>query len=184
MEDRQIIDLFFARSENAIRETENKYGKLCYRIAHNILNDVRDSQECMNDIYLCLWNTIPPQRPQNFTAYICKVARNVCLKKLEYNSAKKRASQCEVSLTELESVLTSEGENEEISDEGLGKLINEFLRTQKKEVRNVFIRRYYFYEGVADIAKKYGFSEAKVKSMLFHTRNKLRKFLIGKGVRV
>ncbi len=184
MDDKQIIELYFERNEAAIRETDSKYGKLCYRIANNILNDARDSQECTNDTYLGLWNTIPPQRPNNFMAYVCKIARNVSLKKYEYNSAKKRSSNHEVSIHELEEVLPDGEIRDDVSEETLGQMINGFLKKQKKDARNVFVRRYYFYEGIAEIAKKYRFSEAKVKSMLFHTRNKLKKFLEGKGVRV
>ncbi len=182
MDDKRIIELFFARDEEALRRTEQKYGRLCYTIAYNVLNDEADSAECTSDTYLQLWNTIPPQRPNNLKAYVCKIARNVSLKKYEYNSAKKRNSSCTVSLHELEEVLPDRHLREETDDEGLGKLINEFLRGEKESARNVFIRRYYFYDEVAAIARKYSFSESKVKSMLFHTRNRLRKFLTARGV--
>ncbi len=184
MDDRQIINLFFSRSEYAIEATASKYGRLCHKIARNIVNDAADSEECVNDAYLNLWNSIPPQRPDNLMAFLAKIVRNVSLKKVEYNQAQKRNSRLSVSLTELETVLPDSSYTHEIADESLGQLINEFLRKEKEDVRNVFIRRYYFYDDIKDIAKRYSFSESKVKSILFHTRNKLKKFLIKKGVSV
>ncbi len=182
MDDKQIINLYFSRSEYAITETASKYGRLCYKIACNVLSDRHDLEECVNDTYLCLWNTIPPQRPNNLMAFIAKIVRNLSLKKLEYNRAKKRSSHFTVSLSELETTLPDRSLQSPIEEQALGKMINEFLRGEKEEIRNVFIRRYYFYDDVKDIAKRYEFSETKVKSMLFHTRNKLKKFLIKKGV--
>ncbi len=182
MDDKRIIELFFDRDERAIQETENKYGRLCHRIAYNVLDNVSDVEECVNDTYLTLWNTIPPERPHYFKAFVAKVARNLSLKKLEYNSAKKRSAPCVVSISELEEVLPDTRCQFEIEDESLGQLINEFLRGEKEHIRNVFIRRYYFYDGIKEIAKRYEFSEVKVKSILFHTRNKLKKFLMERGV--
>ncbi len=184
MDDRQIINLFFSRNEDAIEETASKYGRLCHKIARNIVSDAADSEECVNDAYLHLWNVIPPQRPNNLKAFLAKIVRNVSLKKVEYNKARKRNGQFAVSLTELEAVLPDSSYAHEMADESLGQLINEFLRKEKEEIRNVFIRRYYFYDDIKDIAKRYAFSESKVKSILFHTRNKLKKFLIKKGVSV
>ncbi len=182
MEDYTIIELFFARNERAIRETDEKYGRLCRRVAYNILNDDRDCEECISDTYLTLWNTIPPQKPANFTAFVCKITRNLSLKKLEYNTAKKRDSRLEISLAELEETLPDTRFTADAEEESVGALVNQFLRKQKKNVRNVFIRRYYFFDGIAEIAARYGYGESKVKSMLFHTRNKLKKFLEERGV--
>lgn len=184
MEDRWIIDLFFERKEEALAQTQAKYGRLCYKIAYNILKDRADTEESVSDAYLQLWNKIPPERPNNFMAFVCKIVRNLSLKKLEYNSAKKRSSHAVVSMSELEETLPDHRYAQEIEDESLGKLINEFLHGEKEAARNVFIRRYYFYDDIADIAEQYGFSPSKVKSMLFHSRNKLRKFLTEKGVYV
>ncbi len=182
MEDNQIIQLFFDRDESALKETEMKYGRLCYKIAYDALNDADDAWECANDTYLTLWNAIPPAKPDNFAAYLCKIARNHSLKKLEYRSAKKRSAPPLVSLSELEETLPDASYRFEVEESELGKLINEFLHKQKKAVRRVFVRRYYFHEGLAEIAERYGFTQSKVKSMLFHTRNKLKKFLSEKGV--
>ncbi len=181
MDDRRIIELFFDRNEEAIKQTEEKFGRLCYKISYNILGDSEDVRECVNDTYLTLWNKIPPAQPENLTAFVCKITRNLSLKKLEYDGAQKRSGYA-VSIHELEETLPDNRYQESVEDGEVGALINEFLRKQKPAVRNVFIRRYYFHDDIAEIANRYGFSEAKVKSSLFHTRKKLKKFLIEKGV--
>ncbi len=177
-----IVDLFFERNENALNETARKYGQLCHSVAHNVLGSHPDAEECVNDTYLALWNSIPPERPTHLKAFICKIARNLALKKLEYNTAAKRASNCVLSLSELDETIPDDRYAEDIAEAYLGELIGEFLREEKECARNVFIRRYYCYDGVGEIADMYGFSESKVKSMLFHTRNRLKKFLIERGV--
>ncbi len=182
IDDMQIVDLFFARNEMAITETERKYGHLCYSIANNVLNNAQDAEECINDTYLALWNAIPPERPQNFRAFLCRIARNLSLKRLEYVSAGKRSSHCVVSLSELEETLPDSSYTDDIAEEALGELINAFLRSEKEAARRVFIRRYYFHDSIEDIAERYAFSESKVKSMLHHTRHRLKKYLTEKGV--
>ncbi len=182
MEDSKIIDLFFDRNEDAIRETDQAYGKLCTRIAYNILNDMYDSEECKNDTYLSLWNKIPPKRPESFRAFLCKIARNLALKKLEYKQAQKRSSFCEISLSELDEVLPDDSFHAEIEVDELSRLLNEFIGMQKKENRIFFVKRYYFYESIAVIAKETASSESRVKSALFHMRSKLKFFLSEKGV--
>ena len=182
MEDTQIIALYFARDERAIRETDEKYGKICLRIANNILDNEEDSKECLNDTYLSVWNQIPPTHPQNFMAFISKIARNLALKKLEYLYAKKRTPNVVVPLSELEMILADRHAPSAMESEEIGRLLSDFLRKEKEDSRNVFIRRYWYFDSVGDIAKCYGFSESKVKSMLHHTRNRLRKYLEREGV--
>lgn len=180
MDDSQIVGLFFERNEQAIRETEIKYGKLFRVIALNVLGSDEDAEECVNDVYLSVWNTIPPAVPDNFKAYVCRLARNLALKRLEYNSAQKRSAAALVPLSELEDTLSVKT----LSDDGgkeLGRLIGSFLRAQKADARNVFIRRYWYMDSVAEIARKYSFSESKVKSMLYRTRCKLEKYLKKEG---
>lgn len=184
MEDVKIIGLFFARSEEAITETASKYGKLCYSIAGNILGNSEDSEECVNDTYLALWNCIPPQNPSDLMAFICKIVRNLSLKKLEYNLAKKRDTNITLSLAELEDILPDKAICDNFDDEEIGRIISEFLKKEKADARNVFIRKYWYFDSVSDIAKRYKFSESKVKSMLYHTRNRLRKYLIKEGVHI
>ena len=106
MEDFLIIDLYFSRNENAIKETSNKYGALCFSIANNILSNIEDTEECVNDTYLTLWNSIPPQRPNNFIAFIYKITRNLSLKRLDYNLAKKRNPGLIISFEELDNIIT------------------------------------------------------------------------------
>ena len=184
MDDSKIIELYFARNEQAIRETASKYGKLCHSIAYNILNNHEDSEECINDTYAGVWNVIPPTRPKNLMAFVCKIARNLSLKRLEFMKREKRSSSILISLEELESVLPDERYAPDVSDEEVGKLISEFLYTQKEEVRNVFIRKYYFFDSIGEIAQRYSFTESKVKNMLFNTRKKLKDYLIKEGIEI
>ena len=181
MDDRQIIELFFERSEEAVRETEAKYGKLCFRIARNILGRDADAEECVNDAYMSLWNTIPPQRPDDLAAYICKIVRNISLKRLRFDSALKRNRRTEVPLDELERILPDRIAQSEMDDRQLGQLISAFLWREPAHSRNVFIRKYFFMDSIRDIAARYSFSESKVKSMLFHTRSRLRNYLSKEG---
>ena len=184
MEDLQIIELYLARDEAAIKETDAKYGKICFQIAHNILNNFDDSEECVNDTYVGVWNAIPPTRPNHFMSFVCKIARNLSLKRLEFMKREKRSADVLMSLDELASVLPDDRYAPDVSDEDVGKLISKFLRTQKEDVRNVFIRKYYFFDSIGEIAERFGFTESKVKNMLFYTRNKLRDYLIKEGVEI
>ena len=184
MDDLSIIELYFARDEQAIKETDAKYGKLCHSIAYNILNNNEDSEECVNDTYIGVWNTIPPTRPNNFMAFVCRITRNLSLKRIEAMACQKRSQATIVSLDELAEVLPDESIAYGISDEDIGKAISDFLRNEKEDVRNVFIRKYYFFDSIGDIAKRYGFTESKVKNMLYHTRNKLKEYLIKEGVEI
>ena len=181
MEDPQIIELYFARDEQAIRETEVKYGKLCHRIAYNILNNREDAEECVNDTYVGVWNAIPPARPERFLPFVCKIARNLALKRLEFLTREKRSRAVLVSLHELEDVLPDDRIPPDLQDEEIGRLIGDFLREQKEDVRNVFVRKYFYFDSIAEIAERYAFTESKVKNMLFHTRNKLKVYLTKKG---
>ena len=184
MDDQIIISLFHARDEQAIRETQRKYGKLCYHIAHRIVNNHEDAEECVNDTYLGLWNSIPPARPRHLTAFICGIVRNQSLKRIEAMSRQKRSGIAVVSLSELDELLPDESLSTDLSLENLGTYINDFLKKEKTDVRNVFLRRYYFFDSVEEIAKQFSFSESKVKAMLFRTRHKLKQYLIGKGVTI
>ena len=184
MDDQKIIDLYFDRNEQAISETDMKYGKLCHSIAYNILSNREDSEECVNDTYIGVWNAIPPTRPNNFMAFVCRIARNLSLKRLEFLKREKRSADVILSLDELSAVLPDERYAPDVSDEDVGRLISQFLRTQKEDVRNVFIRKYYFFDSVKEIAERYSFTESKVKNMLFYTRNKLKDYLIKEGVEI
>jgi RNA polymerase sigma-70 factor (ECF subfamily) len=184
MDDSKIIELYFERDDRAIKETQIKYGKLCHKIAYNILNNYEDSEECVNDTYVGVWNAIPPTRPNNFMSFVCKITGNLSLKRLEFMKREKRSADVLVSLHELEGILPDEKYAPDVSDEDIGKLISNFLYTQKEDVRNVFIGRYYFFDSIREIADTYSFSESKVKNMLFYTRNKLKDYLIKEGVEI
>ena len=184
MDDLSIIELYFARDEQAIKETDNKYGKLCHSIAYNILNNNEDSEECVNDTYIGVWNAIPPTRPNNFMAFLCKITRNISLKRIKAMARQKRSQSTIVSLDELAEILPDESIGENISNDNLTELISDFLRKEKADVRNVFMRKYYFFDSVGDISKRYSFTEDKVKSMLYHTRKKLKDYLIKEGVEI
>lgn len=184
MDDLMIIELYFARDEQAIKETDKKYGRLCFTVAINILGNDEDSEECVNDTYLSVWNKIPPTRPNNFMAFICKITRNLSIKRLDYNKARKRTPESFVSFTELEEVLPDNSIISDIENEDIGKLISEFLKQEKPESRAVFIRKYWFFDSISDIAARYSFTESKVKNMLYHSRNKLREYLKKEGVEV
>ncbi len=182
MDDLDIIELYFARNEQAIKETEEKYGKLCHNIAYNILHNHEDSEECVNDTYIGVWNAIPPEKPNNFKSFVCRIARNLALKRLESQSRQKRSAEVLLSLDQLTEVLSDENITEGISDAEIGQLISRFLRSEKENARNVFIRKYYFFDSVYEIAKRYSFTESKIKNMLLRTRKKLKEYLIKEGV--
>jgi len=181
MEDQKIIELYFAREEQAVRETEIKYGKLCYGIAYRILGNREDAEECVNDVLAGLWQAIPPQRPENLTAYVCKVARNLALKKAEYLHRDKRSPHLSVSFEELEGVLCDGGISPDTGDEELGDSISRFLQGEKEASRKVFLRRYFFFDSIGEIGARYGFSDSKVKNMLLRTRKRLQVFLRKEG---
>ena len=179
MDDRSIIELYYARNEQAIKETADKYGGLCQGIAYNVLGNVQDAEECVNDTYAGLWNAIPPARPDHLSAFICRVTRNLSLKRLRALTRQKCSRDVTVSFSELEDVLPDqamEGREGEIA-----AAISAFLREQNEQVRDVFVRRYYFFDSVAQIAGRYGYSQSKVKSMLYHTRERLKAYLNKEG---
>ena len=184
MDDQKIVELYFFRSEQAIKETDIKYGKLCRSIAYNILRNDEDAEECVDDTYIGVWNTIPPKKPDNFMAFICKIARNLALKRLESETRQKRSQATVISISELEEILPDESIAADVSNEEIGKLISNFLRKEKADIRKVFIRKYYFFDSVSEIAERYGFTESKVKNMLYHTRNKLKEYLIKEGIEI
>lgn len=178
MEDQKIIELYWARLEEAIQETSLKYGKLCQYIANNILSNLEDSEECVNDTYLSLWTAIPPEKPRYFAAFIGRITRNLALKRYEYLSAAKRNPQAICSLDELgQCVSGSDYIESELENKRIEAAINRFLWQQDPEKRNVFILRYWYFASIANICQRTGFSQSKVKSMLYQLRRKLQIYL-------
>lgn len=184
MDDEQIITLYFDRSEAAITETDRKYGRLCYQVADNILRSQRDSEECVSDSYLGVWNAIPPTRPSSFRGFLCGIVRNISLMRLRHNMAQKRSRELEISLSELEGILPDEHISIGTDEDGIADAISEFLWKTPVDQRNIFIRKYFFFDTVSDIAERFGFSESKVKTTLHRTREKLREHLAERGIRV
>ena len=180
MEDQKIIELFWARSELAIQALAAKYEKLLYKISFHILQDSEDVAECLNDTYLGVWNAIPPARPNPLSAFVCKITRNISLKKYRTNTAAKRDASMDVSL-ELEPCILTPSAEEEWSAQELGRAINRFVSTLDQENRVLFVRRYWFADSVGDIAKDLRISENLASVRLKRIRKQLQKFLEQEG---
>lgn len=183
MEDTRIIELFFERDQQAIRELDTKYGKICHKLSYNIVNNRYDAEECVNDAYLGAWNTIPPTKPQSLQAYICKIVRNISLKLLYRNEAAKRKSVCEVAMQEMEAYLPAQNTVEsEIEAKELAAIIDAFLDTLSVENRIIFMRRYAYFDTYAEIANRVGLSEKNVSVRLARIRRKMKKHLMERNV--
>jgi len=169
MDDERIIELFFARSEQAIGELDIKYGKLCHNLSHNILGNRSDAEECVNDAYLGAWNAIPPAKPNPLQAYICKIVRNISLKLYYRKEAAKRSSSYTVAMKEVEA-------------RELARIIEDFLETLTAETRVIFMLRYAYSEPYAEIAKRVGLTENNVAVRLNRTRKKMKMYLIEREV--
>ena len=180
MNDSQIVALFFDRDQRAIEETAAKYGSYCYAIVHSILQFKEDSEEAVSDTYLALWNAIPPHRPVVLRTFLGKIARRTALKQWEKNRAEKRGGgEVPLALEELSEYLSDENTPETaIEMAELTQILNEFLRKLPKEERQVFVSRYWYLDPIADIAKRFGYTQSKTKSMLSRTRAKLHAALI------
>lgn len=184
-EDKEIIEMYWRREEAAIRETDVKYGRLCYYVAGNILADRSDCEECINDTYLAVWNSIPSNRPDKLSAYVSRIARNLALTRYDYLTAAKRNAQAVCSLEELgECVSGMAAPDSELTDRFIETAINEFLWQQSEEKRNIFIRRYWYFDTIDEIVRRTGFHESKVKSILYRMREKLRRHLEKEGIEV
>ncbi len=184
MDDQQIIELYWARSESAIAETDKKYGKLCRRIALNILANPQDSEECVSDTYLKVWSVIPPKRPVKLSAFLGKITRNLAINRYEKATAGKRGGgEVPVALEELAECIPDPNSVERAVDNRiLADKLNVFLGGLSVEARKIFMRRYWEVCSVQEIAEIYGISESKVKVSLFRTRGKLRSFLEQEGI--
>ena len=183
IEDEKIIDLFFKRSEQGIRELDNKYGKICHNLSYNIVNDRQDAEECVNDAYLGAWNTIPPVRPNPLRSYIVKIVRNISLKNYWRKRADKRSGCYTVVLEELEACIADRKTVEdEIETKRLAHIIEDFLDTLPHENRVIFLRRYWFADSYRDIAEFVGLSEKNISVRLSRIRKKMKQYLIEREV--
>ncbi len=186
LDDSKIIELFFHRDQFAISETRDKYGKLLMSISRNILGSELDAQECLYDTLLRVWNTIPPKNPPSLMAYCAKIMRNVSLNKLKYQSADKRGSGNYVTaLDELDDMLPSnENVEAQFDANALTGHINSFLSTLPQESRMMFIKRYWYFRSVAEIAGELGITRTKVTTTLHRTRQKLKEYLEKEGYEI
>jgi RNA polymerase sigma factor, sigma-70 family len=182
LEDSGIIDLFFARSEQAIEELGRKYGPAVKKTAANILNDRLDVEECANDTYLGCWNSIPPQKPNPLVSYVCKIARNLAVNRYHANRAEKRNGNYDLILDELEESIPSSMDVEtEAEAKDLTAAINRFLKTLSREDRFLFVRRYFYADSVTDLAAMTDNSANHISVRLFRIRGKLKKTLMKEG---
>lgn len=184
MEDHEIIELYWQRSEAAISATDKKYGKYCHTISYNILNNSEDSAECVNDTYLRAWNSMPPKRPEKLSAYLGKIVRNLSLNRFRRYAAEKRGfGQTELVLSELEDCIpAANGVEQAFDDTLLVEAINRFLYEQPEQKRNIFIHRYWYMHPIRKIAGSFGMSESKAASLLFRMRKELREQLEKEGI--
>ena len=184
MDDKQIVALYWERSETAITETEKKYGKYCHYIAHNILYSDQDAEECVNDTYQKAWETMPPKKPELLSAYLGRLTRHIAINRYIHNRAQKRTPDVEVIFTEAEEFIPDPA-GSDISDEiHLRDAINSFVASLSQEVRVVFVRRYWYMSSVKDIATDYDMTESNVKVMLMRTRNKFKDYLEKEGITI
>lgn len=184
MDDHQIVELYWARSEKAISETADKYGRYCHSIAYNILHSKEDSEECVNDTWLSAWNSMPEQRLDKLSAFLGRITRNLSLNRLRSYTAEKRGGgQVPLALDELSECVPANDRIDRIIDDlALAEIFNRFLARLSAEKRKIFMRRYWYLSPVAEIASDYGISESKVKMSLLRSRNALKTLLEKEGV--
>lgn len=183
MEDDQIIALYWQKSADAITETNRKYGAYCFAIADNILHNQEDAEECVNDTWLHAWNAIPPQRPRRLKLFLAKITRNLSFNRFHTRTAQKRGGgELNLVLEELAECIAVEADAESAyAAKELGQSLNAFIRALPVRDGNIFVRRYFFTEPVASIAKRYGLTENNVVVILSRTRKKLKTQLVKEG---
>ena len=182
MEDSQIVELYWQKNADAIAETAGKYGLYCFTIAENILHNAEDSEECVNDTWLRAWNAIPPQKPIVFRMFLAKITRNLAFNRFNARNAEKRGGgEAALVLDELGECLGGADAEAAYEAKELRRCIQRFVRALPERDGNVLVRRYFFAEPVADIAKRYGLSENNVMVILSRTRKKLKAHLLKEG---
>ena len=183
MDDEKIVQLYFARNEQATQETANKYGNYCNSIAKNILGNNEDAKECVNDTYLNAWNSIPPHRPKTLSTFLGKIVRNLAFNRYKRNRAEKRGGgELPLVLDELaECVSGKDSVEDKYVRKELISTINDFLATLSENKRNIFIRRYWYTESILELAKSYNMESTAVSMMLNRIRVKLHNYLIERG---
>lgn len=181
MEEQQIVTLFEQRSPEAVAVTMQSYGRLLRQLCGNILEDDRDTEECVNDTMLALWNSIPPEKPRSLTAYICRIGRNQALRKRRDRAAGKRDDRLELSLEELKAVLPAPSAEETWDAAQLAVALDRFLAGESRLDRVLFLRRYWFGDAVRDAAQRVGISENAASKRLHRIKLRLRDYLEREG---
>lgn len=182
MEDKKIVELYWLRSEAAISETEKKYGRYCHYIAYQILSSDEDAKEVVNDTYMKVWNTIPPERPDILKSYVGMITRQLALDEFKKQHAKKRGGQVGNVLDELSECIPDNDSGADIGDSvALTDALNRFMWLLPERSRNIFVRRYFYMSSVAEIAKDFSMKESNVTMHLLRTRKKLEQFLKKEG---
>ena len=184
MEDAKILDLYFARDEDAIRETDTAYGKRLHALAKNILQNREDAEESVNDTYAEVWKSIPPRRPKYFFAFLASICRHLSLNRVDWKQAAKRRAHVVPLTEEMENCIPDTVHERQMEAKELGKLLDLFLESLPKDSRLIFLRRYWYVDSVPEIAARYGMTESKVKMQLSRTKEKLRLFLEQEGIYV
>lgn len=184
MDDRRIVELFLERSEEAILQTDIKYGRYCHKIAFNVLGNDEDSEECVNDAYMRVWGSIPPNEPSSMSSYIGRITRNLALDRLRQKQSDKRGNgEVPAVLDELAECVSGRDELARRQDSAeITTAINSFLECLNTVERGVFMRRYWMMEPIADVAKRYDISVSKTTTMLFRLRNRLKKHFMKEGI--
>ena len=179
MDDNKIVELYLQRDETAITQTSDKYGKRLKNLAYGIVSDSQTAEECENDTYLSAWNSIPPNEPrEHLYAFLACIVRHLAINCCRHrNRLKRSAFICELSEEMEQCIPAPDDVNCRIDDMMLREANNTFLSSLKQEKRNIFIRRYWYLDSIADISKRFSISESKVKSTLLRCRNKLREYL-------
>lgn len=186
MDDNKIIDLLFERAETALNEVSHKYSRLYKGIIKEILSDECDVDECANDVLLAVWNSIPPNRPNSLSAYVCKIARRIGVDRLRYNTRQKRNSNYIVMLSELDDCLTDEAVIDDNTErnEVIRSVLSDFVRALDPETQVLFIRRYVYLESVTSLAERFEMNENHISVKLYRARKKLKNVLEKEGIRV
>lgn len=186
MDDNKIIDLLFERAETALNEVSHKYSRLYKGIIKEILSDECDVDECANDVLLAVWNSIPPNRPNSLSAYVCKIARRIGVDRLRYNTRQKRNSNYIVMLSELDDCLTDEADIDDNTErnEVIKSVLSDFVRALDPETQVLFIRRYVYLESVTSLAERFEMNENHISVKLYRARKKLKNLLEKEGIRV
>ncbi len=179
MDDRELVERYWRRDEDAITDTEAKYGAYCRAIASGVLRSGQDAEECLNDVWAAAWNAMPPRRPDDLRAFLAKITRNLALKRLRSMTAEKRGGgETMVALEELEEVIPAGCSlDEQIEARELARKLDEFLGTLGVTERRVFLCRYWYFDDLRDIASRFGMGESRVKMLCKRARDKLRLFL-------